>query len=174
MRSPIRNSLMSSRSSICCPHEFICNGWLTLVGRATSDGSCRRRAVIDQTRPLAKHQYLRAVFLHWSSAADNRQLMPQIARLFDTFCLHYRSYFLRIPWIVRGCNARRALSLLGSREHTSPMNAQNRGSARLDRFGEKLIRWDEQAVLRWMRYALNDRRARSIKKRRPAIENVAL
>lgn len=35
--------------------------------------------------PLAKRQYLRAVFLHLSSAAENGKPMLRIPRLFDTF-----------------------------------------------------------------------------------------
>ncbi len=48
---------------------------------------------MDQTMPLAKRQYLHAVLLHSSSAAENGKLIVQVPRLFDTFRLHYRSYF---------------------------------------------------------------------------------
>jgi len=48
---------------------------------------------MDQRRLLEKRQYLRAAFLHLSSADANTKLMPQIPRPFDTFGLHYRSYF---------------------------------------------------------------------------------
>lgn len=41
--------------------------------------------MIDQTIPPENGQYLPAVLLHQSSAANNDELMPQIPHLFDIF-----------------------------------------------------------------------------------------
>jgi hypothetical protein len=75
------NSLSSRRS----PQEFRSNRWLAFAGRLSSNCSCRRPDVIDQTIPPTDRQYLPAVLLHQSSAFNNDKLTPQILLLFDIF-----------------------------------------------------------------------------------------
>src|SRR5215472_494977 len=81
MRSPTRNTFMSSSNLMSCWHEPI----------GTSNSSCRRRAVVDRNILPANRQYLPAVLLHLSSALDNAKPMHRIPRPFDIFHLHYRS-----------------------------------------------------------------------------------
>src|SRR5215472_3619291 len=108
MRSPTRNTFMSSSNLMSCWHEPI----------GTSNSSCRRRAVVDRNILPANRQYLPAVLLHLSSALDNAKPMHRIPRPFDIFHLHYRS--CPLLELDNDLLVAAMLSLLRSREHFLP------------------------------------------------------